>query len=107
MHRLGIVHRDIKVDNIVFGDKFFLKIIDFSFAGRSAHFNRCHHHLEFLFDIHEGKWSLCIAGRLWSFFSGIVRVALLLFLGKDYFKIWFAGNLDGHCGGYRASVVSL
>jgi len=33
MHNAGIVHRDVKEDNIVFGENYSLKLIDLSFAG--------------------------------------------------------------------------
>lgn len=32
MHNVKLVHKDIKEDNIVFGDNFSVKIIDLSFA---------------------------------------------------------------------------
>lgn len=35
MHEANLVHRDIKEDNIVFGEHFNLKLIDLSFSGRN------------------------------------------------------------------------
>ena len=32
MHHIGLAHRDIKLENILIGDDFSLKIADFGFA---------------------------------------------------------------------------
>jgi len=36
MHKRGIVHRDLKLQNILISDSFELKIIDFGFAFRES-----------------------------------------------------------------------